>query len=112
MRHQILKIENSEKQKQSGMIHITQHPMKSLIIKEREGTKSENVYNKKNAEKGSGWKDLGVPDIGRSVQGRLRGGPGEGGGRDSEGGIGNGNIIYQAVIEKPIGVFPGNHSAA
>lgn len=54
MRHQILKIENSEKQKQSGMIHITQHPMKSLIIKEREGTKSENVYNKKNAEKGSG----------------------------------------------------------
>jgi len=54
------------------------------------------------------WRsDLRVPDIGRSVQG-VRG-PCEGGGIDAEGGVRNGNIVDQAVIEEPIGVFPGNH---
>ena len=54
------------------------------------------------------WRsDLRVPDIGGSVQG-VRG-PCEGGGIDAEGGVRNGNIVDQAVIEEPIGVFPGNH---
>ena len=39
------------------------------------------------------------PDIGGV------GGPGEGGVR-------NGNIVDQAIIEEPIGVFPGNHYGA
>lgn len=55
------------------------------------------------------WRsDLRVPDIGGSVQG-VRG-PCEGGGIDAEGGVRNGNIVDQAVIEEPIGIFPGNHS--
>lgn len=42
----------------------------------------------------------------------MRGGPGESGGRNSEGDLRGGNIVDQTVIEEPIGVFPGNHSAA
>lgn len=37
-------------------------------------------------------------------------GPGESGRRDGEGGItGDRNIVDQGIIEKPIGVFRGNH---
>lgn len=49
-----------------------------------------------------------LPDIWRTIQGLRR--PGEPGGMDSEVPIRDGYVVNQAIIEKPIGIFRGNHS--
>lgn len=65
-----------------------------------------NHHDKRGQKSYINWGTVGgVPDIG----GRVWRGPRESGSRDREGAIGDGNIVHQRVIEKPIGVFRGNH---